>query len=195
MLRLKIAPADDLLTLTEAKNHLRVDGSTEDTLISSLIDAATATLDGPRGKLGRALVEQEWTLILDSFSAEITIPLPRLMSIDEIRYLNTSGDEITLAASEYEAIGIGGDEPAYVRPAYGKEWPDTWDFPGAVEIDFSAGYGAAAAVPDPIKQAALLLIGHLYANREATSWAQALQVLPMGFDDLIQPYRIWGFGS
>ena len=38
--------------------------------------------------------------------------------------------------------------------------------PEAVQIRFVAGYGAAAAVPEDIKEAMLLIIGHLYAHRE-----------------------------
>ncbi len=39
-----------------------------------------------------------------------------------------------------------------------------------VYITFTAGYGAPAQVPATIKQAVLLVIGWLYANREPTAW-------------------------
>ena len=47
---------DPLLTTAEAKAHCRVDTSDDDTLIASLVKAATAHLDGWSGILGRCLV-------------------------------------------------------------------------------------------------------------------------------------------
>jgi len=59
-------------------------------------------------------------------------------------------------------------------------------------VTFVSGYGAAAAVPKAIKQALLLLIGHLYENREAVTTAN-LNELPMAVNALLYPYRVWGF--
>lgn len=44
------------------------------------------------------------------------------------------------------------------------------------------------AIPPPIRHAALLLIGHFYENREATS-DRTLTELPFAVRSLIAPYR------
>ena len=56
----------------------------------------------------------------------------------------------------------------------------------AVEIAFTAGYGAAGAVPQPVKQAILQTVADLYSHRgdEADVVSQAAQVL-------LAPYRIF----
>jgi hypothetical protein len=56
MLRLVTLPNKSVLTHDEAKAHLRVD----DTLITALIAAATARLDGRDGILGRCLRSETW---------------------------------------------------------------------------------------------------------------------------------------
>ena len=53
-------PAETPVSRTEAKAHLRVDGTGDDDLIDGLIDAAVAHLDGYTGILGRCMVTQTW---------------------------------------------------------------------------------------------------------------------------------------
>ncbi|ESX86956.1 phage head-tail connector protein [Mesorhizobium sp. LNJC405B00] len=197
-----VTPPDDFpVLLAEAKAQLGITVTTvHDDMINRLIAAVTAKLDGERGLLGRALVTQEWTLTLDSFPAEISVPLPPLQSVDEIIYLDAAGEEQTLATNQYAVLGIGGSRRARIVPAYGKSWPATRDFPEAVTVSFTAGYGDdEESVPEPLRAAILLHVGHLFENRETTivedRTAFSVDVTPYGFDDLIAPYRLWGFGS
>ena len=62
-------PTNPVVTLEDAKNHLRVMHDDEDWLISSLVDAATAHLDGVGGVLGRALSPQTWDAVFCGSSA------------------------------------------------------------------------------------------------------------------------------
>lgn len=51
-----------------------------------------------------------------------------------------------------------------------------------------------ATVPDPVKHAALMLTAHLYENRESIVYGNGtISSVPLGFDDLILPYRAWAF--
>jgi uncharacterized phiE125 gp8 family phage protein len=206
MLTLVTSPASHPVTLAEAKAQLGLTVSAHDTLLERLIAAATAKLDGDRGVLGRALVTQSWQLTLDCFPLEITVPLPPLQSVDAITYLDAAGDEQTLATTEYAVLGLGGSKRARIVPAYGKSWPSTWDFPESVTVTFTAGYDdgssptdSAASVPEPIRAAILMHVAHLFENRETTIVdardSFSVDVTPFGFDDLIAPYRVWGFGA
>ncbi|MFG1201741.1 head-tail connector protein [Xanthobacter aminoxidans] len=49
-------------------------------------------------------------------------------------------------------------------------------------------------VPPAIVQAMKMHVGHLYENREASTFSGAAAELPLGFFDLIGPYRKWAFG-
>lgn len=58
-------PPERVVTLEQAKAHLRVDGDDEDAQIGLMIDAATSHLDGYNGTLGRCLVSQDFRASLD----------------------------------------------------------------------------------------------------------------------------------
>lgn len=162
-LNLITGPAQEPVTLAEAKLHLRVTDSSEDALITSLISASRSLAEH---ETGRALITQTWERVLDAFpAAEIMLGRPTVLAITSITYLDTTGTLQTLSGSRYV---LDADSPAgYVACATGYSWPDTIDAMNAVRVRFTAGYGAlASAVPSDIKQWMLLQIGTMYANRE-----------------------------
>ena len=185
-LRLISPPAEAPVSLAEAKAHLRYLAGDQDALISSLVLAATAHLDGRSGILGRAVVTQTWELRLDRFPARIELPLPPLQSVTSIVYLDDTGSETTLDPAAY--VVEPGHYHGRIRPAYGLTWPVPRDESGAVRIRFLAGYGDASDVPAPLKHAILLLVGHWWLNREAAGEEQFAH--PMAVDALTLPYRV-----
>jgi len=83
-----------------------------------------------------------------------------------IKYYDTDNVVAYLDGSNY--FFDTKSEPGRIYLAYGKSWPgDTLRPASGVCVTYIAGYGAASDVPKKIKQAMLLLIGHLYENREA----------------------------
>ena len=180
-LKIVTAPAVEPVTLAEAKLHLRVDGTDQDTLIAGLIQAAREHLETVI--LGRALVTQTLEYVVSRFPCwEMPLPRPPLQSVTTVKYTDSLNAEHTLSNTLY-CLNID-RSPGLLTPAYGKSWPTATLAPtGAIRIRYVAGYGLAAAVPQAFKQAILLLVGHLYANRELTS-AQALTVVPLAVDSL-----------
>jgi uncharacterized phiE125 gp8 family phage protein len=128
--------------------------------------------------------------VLDAFPAGILeLPKPPLQSIEEVVYIDSNGVEQTLAASAYKVDAL--TDPGRIAPAYGEVWPTTRAEPNAVRIRFVAGFGdSSSAVPAPIKQAILLLVGHLFENREAVQSAGDFYRLPLGAEALLSPYRV-----
>src|SRR4030095_1886540 len=181
------------ITLAEAKLHLHVDHTDEDTLINILIDAATAHVDGPTGFLGRALINQTWQLVLNTFpDNKIKIPMPPLIEVVEILYDNPIGDETVLSPASYTVDNV--NEPGWVLPA--DTWPDTFDGINAVRIVFRAGYvdtgvsPAQVKVPGYIKAPILLYLGSLYANREQVVVGTSAVPLPWSAEQLLKRKRI-----
>lgn len=188
-------PSIEPVTLAEAKAHLRVDGNDEDALINQLIAVARQALDGRDGLLGRALIQQVWKLTHDRFPRAIEIPLPPLISVDGITYLDADAMTQTIDLGTVTVEGIGDAAPAILRPVSGTTWPETYDHPEAIAITFKAGYGTAAAnVPAPIKQAMLLDIAHMFENREAVTIGSGFMIAtPAGYHDLLNDFRQRGF--
>lgn len=202
-------PATMPVTVDEAKLHLRVDGTTENTLITSLIAAAAGHLDGWTGILGWCLCEQTWRQDFDAFRREMRLPLGPVLEISGVTWRNSEGQLSTVAAENYALKSDA--RGSYIRFDDGYSLPSDLAQSAAVSVTYLAGYTDTEAVPDdegtadvdesvaaqstvpaPIKAAILLLVGHWYANREAVTDGAAAP-LPMAVDALIAPYRRVGF--
>ena len=158
--KIKTQPTVEPVTLTEAKAHLAIDHTFDDTYVTSLITAARQQAEN---YLAQQLCTATWELHLDKFENVINISKSPLVSIDSIKYTDTDGNEQTLDTANYILDKIR--KPARLVPAYNKTWPSTQEIPNAVCITFTSGYGVAADVPQVIKSAILLIVGHLYENR------------------------------
>lgn len=184
-------PPAALVTAEEAKTHLRVDHADDDAYIGGLIMAAQGMLDGPSGILGRAIGLQTLELHLDGCavwpSATVDLPYPPLVAGSvAIRYVDPDGVERDLDAASFVVTGRP-DQPRLV-PAYQHAWPTVRRSPNAMTVSYGAGY---ATPPAGLKHAALLLIGHWYANRETVNIGNISSTLPFTVDALIGPFRVW----
>jgi uncharacterized phiE125 gp8 family phage protein len=162
-LELKTAPTHEPITLEEAKDHLRVDGTDDDALISDLITAARKRAEKFQR---RAFITQTWTVFLDEFPVWIRLPKPPLQSVTSVKYLDTDGVQQTLASADYRVDTKS--VPARITPAWNESWPSTRAVTNAVEIEMVVGYGAATVVPEEARAAIKIYLGGLYENREPT---------------------------
>lgn len=159
-LKLVTSPAEEPVSLQEARAHLRLE-SGEDDYLTNLIAAARRHCESFQG---RAYVTQTWDLYLNAFPAGcIQVPLPPLQSVIFIKYKDSSGVLQTLDLSGY--IVDPYSEPGLIFYSYGNSWPDTYPEANSVQIQFVAGYGSASDVPPEVKQAILLKLADLYEHR------------------------------
>ena len=188
-LKLITAPTVEPVTTTEAKAHLAIDDSTFDTQIDSFISTARQVVEN---HTSRQINTATWELVTDAFpripTSKLALPKGELQTVDSVKYTDADGNEQTLASSEYQVSDSR--EPAVIQPAYTKSWPTTRVELDAVRIRFTCGYGDASDVPEPIKQAILLLVGHYFEHRESVLVNATPQVLPMAVDSLIAQYYL-----
>ncbi len=186
-----LAPTSYPVTATQVKAQCRIDGTDDDTWIDDAIAAGTRYVEE---YTRRQLITATWEQYLDEFpsgtgdDARILIARPPLQSISSIEYTDTDGNSQTVSSSDYRVDAIS--QPGRVEPAYGKTWPTARDVSNAVKITFIAGYGAASAVPEPIKHAILMLIGHWYENRETVVVGTISKPIELAFQSLLSPYRM-----
>ena len=173
------------VSLADMKLHLKseTDETDDDTLISTLISAATTYCQEFQH---RAFITQTRILYYDEFPLMFHVPYPPLISVTSIKYIDTSGDEQTLDSGQYR-VDIG-NEPGRITEAYNCTWPSTRDVTNAVTLTYSAGYGAAADVPDTVKAAIKLLVAHWYEHREAVSDITVMP-LPLAVNILLYAER------
>lgn len=139
-LRQLIAPAVYPLTLSEARNQLRVDHSADDGEILRYLRTATAEVERLSA---RQIVDSKWRYTLrewpEAEDDENQIHLPRapLVKVAAITYLDGDGTRQTLSSSRY--VVAPDDEPGTVEPAYGLYWPAAREIADSIRLDYWAG--------------------------------------------------------
>ena len=173
-----VTPPAPVVSLADAKTHLRVDGDSENDLITGMVAAATAHLDGPDGWLGRALGVQTLEARGDLFrgGGAVELPCPPVVSVTLVKFLDSAGVEQTLASSAYE---VRGDT---ILPAWATRWPTSRLNGDGVRVRYQAGY---ATLPAPIRAAVLLMVGVSYTDRDRVPEAAGAVAA------LLAPYRVW----
>jgi uncharacterized phiE125 gp8 family phage protein len=144
----RLGAAEAAVSLDAARRAARVDG---DELDDEVLTAAIAYTEAAEHATSRAFVQQTWRAGFSAFSAEMILPKPPLISIAHVAFYDEDGVRRTLDPQDYFVDADA--EPAVLRPAPGRIWPATLDRAGAVEVQYSCGYGPTeASVPKPIKQ-------------------------------------------
>ncbi|AQW29043.1 head-tail connector protein [Ralstonia syzygii subsp. celebesensis] len=153
-LQILTPPTAEPLSLSEAKLHLRVDISDDDTLIGALVAAAR---DYAEGLTRKQMVAARWKQVLDSFPGPslMGVPYGRTFSLPghaiylergpvqqvvSIQYLDMGGNVQTMPATDY-TVDYSSD-PVRITPVFGKIWPIPLPQIGAVWVTFDAGFAA-----------------------------------------------------
>ena len=187
-----VTPASPTIAVTaaEAKTHCRIDsGITDfDTWFANAIAAAQEYVER---WTHRILLSSTWDIKFDRFpggSEAFAIPLIPLASVTSVSYRDSAGDLQVWSSSNY--VVSADREPGIIRPAYSVVWPTTRAQPDAVIVRVVAGYSAAATVPQGLKYAILLLVGHWFANRESVVVGTISGKLEQTVDSLCQSFRV-----
>lgn len=173
-----IPPAQQPISLDEAKAFLRIIDTDSDVLIDSII---TSVVEHTQKSINRQLGVATYELYDESFVSKL--PNSPIKEIVSIEYLDASGSYIPLDPSSYylyEHLGVGHINYTIL--------PDVVEHKKAVKITFVCGYDV---VPEPIKSYMKIMISTLFENREE----YVIGTITSKFDDrftkaLLDPYRI-----
>jgi len=192
------APSQQPIDVLDVKDQLRLDYDydTEDTFLDRLVAAATKRIEG---LTGRKLITQTWQAFWDAWPAKadgFEVPFGQLQSVTHVQYTDTDDSATTWNASQYEVDTYG--DPGRIKLAYGCSYPTaTLQVVNPIEVQFVCGYGLSEEdVPEDLRHAMKLLIGHWFENREGALGMPGLTAfveIPEGVHDLIRDYVIWGF--
>jgi hypothetical protein len=178
--------ATEPIALSDAVNWLRVEISDDNSLISDLITAARLECEQLSG---RSFIATTWQLTIDYLpmsagpfpgfpwpfgggsgypgrlgnNGVITLPMPPLISVSSVEYLDYSGVLQTLSPSAYLT---NPGTPGTLFPTFGTFFPLSQPIPSAVKIAYVAGYGPDASfVPKSTMLALRFLVAHYYNHR------------------------------
>ena len=176
--------ATDVVSLSSAKDHLRVSTSEDDALITALI---TAAQDLVQKYTGTFLQRTSGPFYSDYFIDFMDLHAGPLLTVSSVKYTNTSDASITVSSNDYQVDGKG--YPARLRMTTIPT--DVKDVLNAVEVATVSGYDTDDR-PQALVSAMLLIIGHLYENRQDVTRFKQFEI-PMASKYLMEPYRLKSF--
>jgi len=174
-------PASEPLTLSDVKAWLKVDDSTDDTLITLLISAARESAEK---YLQMALLPQTIEEYFDNFyHYGLRLTISPLISVTHVKYTPTGGTEQTLNTDLYETHPTA--QPPLIIRKENITFPEVSLQGAKVKVTYQAGFANAANVPAPIKIGMLKTIAAAYQDRQ-----DAIMTLPTAAMHLYNAYRV-----
>jgi uncharacterized phiE125 gp8 family phage protein len=176
-------PALEPISLAEAKAFLRIEHDDDDDVLTALISGARIYVET---QTRRALITQSWRLTRDAWpeTGRIAVRPGPLQSLEAVRVYDGGAEPIELDAAGFSP-DVAGSELVFApwaMPAPGRA--------AGIELDVTVGYGDAAIdVPEPLRQAIRLLLGHWYENRGVVA-PGTTSALPLTVSALLAPYRM-----
>lgn len=167
------------VSISTAKQHLRVFDASENSLIEAYIRAARQWVEDYTGYVlsPRTFVEQ-----FDAWGDYLTLYRRPVTAVTTIEYDSADEDQADFADFEYST----GQYPLKIYPE--SSFP-TLRTNGYITVTYTAGFATVAEVPDALIQAVLLLIGHFYSTRSGVSVDDTEEV-PLAVRSLCGFYRI-----
>lgn len=176
---LLIANADEILTLEEAKAHLRKTTDDEDALICTCLRAARQWVEDHTGHI---LYQRTFIRRFDAWGDYLTLYDYPVTEITSITYDGTDEDDDQI---EYDGFEYStGQHPLRIYPA--SSFP-TLRTNGYITITYTAGY-ATGESPDALIQAVKLQLGNFYNMRSGVS-TDTPEETPLAVRSLCRPYR------
>lgn len=157
-------PAQEPITLDEARRQARIVGEDSDTLLRSYIVTARQEAETT---MRRALFTQTWRHDLEEFEEVMPLPMAALLqSVAHVKYYDTDGVLQTLSASYYEVDTLA--TPGRIVRAPDVSWPalQADRRTGRVQITYVAGWATVASIPEKIKQGIRMYVTYLDADRD-----------------------------
>lgn len=213
--KLFLKPNQQPITRNQAKGQLRIkeDENFEDDYLDDLIPQATRVVEL---LARRQFITATYIKSLQSFQDDrnvkhpgdhadshhhhdhegdehdvIVLEHPPLQSIEEIKYIDTDGNEQILDLNDVQVDTF--KEPGRIKPAFGKSWPSARNQFNSVLIKYKAGFGDdESAMPDEVKRAVKLVVSHYFENRDLVLTANDVEQIefPTGIMTIINQFAL-----
>ncbi len=166
-LAITAGPSGELLSVDEAKRHLRLYSSDLDDEIASLVRAARDyceryTARTLRNTVTRTLTLAKWWpshCVYEPYRTRtdhdsLRLPWPPLIAVSSIAYYDTDNASQTLNSSNY-ATEIGADGAGRIIWSSTATIPAVYDRPDAITVTFTTGYTTLDSTTAPLPPVAL----------------------------------------
>tara|TARA_R100000655_G_C2991256_1_gene193143 strand:- start:1877 stop:2497 length:621 start_codon:yes stop_codon:yes gene_type:complete len=175
-----------IVSLAEAKAHLRILHSDDDTYITSIINAAQLTAEY---YCNNDFTPCQWTFTCDLWNQTMKLPHGQWFKIQKISYYDDNGSLQTWASTEY--IVDLDTMPNRITLRENKTYPSLRDGVANIFInmtsvgdEFDNGYTQVA------KQAVLIMLTDMYENRQSVVVGRIASSIPKTSQYLLDTLKI-----
>lgn len=215
--RLEMTATDLVVTLEEIKQHLVVEHDDDDALISRYVQAAIGFAES---RCERSLRLRRFKAFSGCWPIDgVLLRNGPVRRIESVSYFDTDGVLQTLATDTWQAVPHNSEHvlsfySAPPAPKHGRK--------DAVSVTYVAGYGLLPEtainvqgfpytlpivlgysngptqadvndrLPDTIRQAVYMLVGHWYENRESVTVGTINSPMALAAEDLLKQERVMG---
>lgn len=177
-------PASEPVTVADMHAQLRLNDSSEDTLLATYISAAREMFE----KMTlRTILPTTYRQHVPYFTSAVTLMMAPVTSIIGVSYWDKD-ETLQTASVRSDTISLPGTV-----------WMDTYPVTSPNKnpkafVDYVAGWVNLAAVPAQVKTAIMLLAAHYYEHRESST-TDILNEVPIGFRAVCDQYKTGLVGS
>lgn len=170
-LELVTAPTEEIITLSEIKNHLGIDLNTTfyDERLTRHIAGTRKTLEE---QTGQRFISQVVNYHFENLTRTLVLPVLPVVSIDSFTYYDENGVQQNMDTDLYFSDLVS--KPPKLVLKSDQSWPSLeTGRPNRCTIQMTVGYGDANAVPEEIGIALFMMIEQVF-DRPELSYQDAL---------------------
>jgi uncharacterized phiE125 gp8 family phage protein len=185
-----VAPTAEPLTLDDALRHVQCAVSGDNGYVVSLIQVARDVAEGATGQI---LAPSTWRGVCEEWpeSGRISITLAPVNAVSSVKYYPDGGGALVTVSSSLYTVSTD-VSPAVITFSEDFTYPDLFDRPDAIQVNFTAGYSSPSTVPPSIKHAVRILVRKEYDQPGGARLA-AEDTSPAGLYHLLYSNRVSGW--
>lgn len=178
----------EAITLSEAKEHLKIDGDDENTLIRLYVNAAVKRCEDYRQS---AIMSAEHEMHSSGFDYSFNLQKHPVTAINSVKYYDENNALQTVATSDYRLQDFR--QPCFLEFDTEFDVPDLYEREYPVVINFQAGYLSASTVPATIKLGILSELGTFNEFRQSVTSGNGLTSIQIKevSKDLLDAETMW----
>jgi uncharacterized phiE125 gp8 family phage protein len=186
---IKTQPVTEPVTLAEMRSHLGITQLTDtarDVIITGRITSARVWCEHYTRSSYITQTMVSYTVdfpynVLTNHRINLKAPL---QSVTSVTYLDSTGTRQTLSPSLYLIDLVN----ACIEPAFGTVWPNARTQLNSVQVEYVSGYGNAASVPEPIKDAIRFIVGQWETFQTSMEGISRVFTIPNAAKQLLDNY-------
>lgn len=178
----------EAVSLTEAKEHLRIDGDDQNSIVKRYVKAATERCEN---FMQSSIMSTEHELYSSNFDSGYSLQKYPVTAVNSVKYYDTDNALQTVASSNYRLQDFR--QPCFLEFDTNFDVPDVYEREYPVVINFNAGYASASTVPSSIVLGILNELGDANEFRQNLLTGNGLTVVGIkdGTAGWLNPYTMW----